>query len=105
MDHSPIREAIFDIFPIFFESFVVFVAEQTSFRRALAQPAATRPMVFKTFGSCLVKCWPCVAVTGPQFGTHGMSRPSRIHGMVIHGLSMAYPWVIHGKGGYFVLPF
>ena len=25
---------------------------------------------------------------------------SRIHGMVIHGLSMTYPWVIHGKGGY-----
>jgi hypothetical protein len=35
-----------------------------------------------------------VAVTGPKFGTHGMSRPSRIHGMVIHGLSMGYPWVI-----------
>ena len=83
----------FRYFSDIFVVFIVFVAEQNaSFRRALAQPAATRPMVFKTFGSCLVKCWPCVAVTGPKFGTHGMSRPSRIHGMVIHG----YPWVIHG---------
>ena len=89
MDHSPIREAIFEIF-------VVFVAEQNaSFRRALAQPAATRPMVFKTFGSCLVKCWPCVAVTGPKFGTHGMSRlqdPRHGYPWVIHDLSMGYPW-------------
>ena len=30
-------------------------------RRALVQPAASRPLVFKTFGTCLVKCWPCVA--------------------------------------------
>ncbi|CAL1136349.1 unnamed protein product [Cladocopium goreaui] len=37
------------------------VDPETLMRRALAQPAATRPMVFKTFGSCLVKCWPCVA--------------------------------------------
>ena len=37
-------------------------AVEFSSRRALAQPAATRPMVFKSFGTCLVKCWPCVAV-------------------------------------------
>ncbi|CAK9041877.1 unnamed protein product [Durusdinium trenchii] len=33
---------------------------ETLMRRALAQPAATRPLVFKTFGGLLVKCWPCV---------------------------------------------
>ena len=32
----------------------------------MAQPEATRPMVFRTFGLCLVKCWPCVAAGHDQ---------------------------------------
>ncbi|CAJ1388856.1 unnamed protein product, partial [Effrenium voratum] len=35
-------------------------------RRVLDGPKRTRPAVLKTFGSCLVKCWPCIAAVSDE---------------------------------------
>ncbi len=56
-----ILSALEQLLPEDFVRLLGIMDPETLMRRALVQPAATRPLVFKTFGTCLVKCWPCVA--------------------------------------------